>query len=389
MAQQDASTLGEGQFGKVYKKLYKGQWACIKRVPEDRISERDLRREYKVYCNVHHTNVVRLLGVPWSQDLKWNIPLEFISGEELETTIFRPDKSKILLTPTVSGTIIKGMCAGLSHLHSKDIVHQDIKPDNIMVEHGTNRAVIIDLGLAKFFKGGITSAQNLGNFAYSAPEILLQNGVRDKRSDVWAMGKVIAELLIRPRDRLPTLNVTFRKIWPILPEPYRGTVSKMVYSNPAARTRMPIVEAEIIQALAGVMKLPMKLPRREVKAERPQQVQRMPLAAEYPQRGLGQSQRVLGQSLWGLGQSRLDLGQSLWGLGQSRLDLGQSIWGLGQSRLDLGHQPLWSLEHLLLTQSQMDLGDPKLALEQFLWGQRQPQQVRGQSLWDLRQPQWF
>ncbi|XP_042597830.1 receptor-interacting serine/threonine-protein kinase 1-like [Cyprinus carpio] len=65
------------------------------------------------------------------------------------------------LTPAVKGTIITGMCEGLLYLHSKDIVHQDLKPDNIMVEHQTHRAVIIDLGLAKFSRNGLTSAENL------------------------------------------------------------------------------------------------------------------------------------------------------------------------------------------------------------------------------------
>ncbi|XP_062389939.1 serine/threonine-protein kinase Nek6-like [Sardina pilchardus] len=275
MAQQDARTLAQGRFGKVHKEKYIDQWACIKRVPLGFISRTDLKRECKVYRNVQHTNVVRLLGVPWIEDLKWNIPLEFISGEELETTIFYPENSKIQLTPIVTATIIKGMCAGLSHLHSKDIVHQDIKPDNIMVEYGTNRTIIIDLGLAKFFKDGITSARNLGNEAYSAPEIL-KNVVRDKRSDVWAMGKVIAELCIRPRDRLPAHDATPSQIQQMLSMcPYRGVVCNMVESNPAARACMLIVETEITQATDEIIKT--------LQAGDPQQVAPVPCARQSQQ----------------------------------------------------------------------------------------------------------
>lgn len=40
------------------------------------------------------------------------------------------------LSPSIKGTIILGMCEGLFHLHSRDIVHQDLKPDNIMVSGG-------------------------------------------------------------------------------------------------------------------------------------------------------------------------------------------------------------------------------------------------------------
>lgn len=240
-------TLAGGCFGKIYKEKYGDTWAAVKRVPIGLISRQQLERECRVYYNARHTNVVKLLGDPWLKDSKWNIPLEFISGEDLETTIFKVQLSKIQLTPAVKATIIAGMCEGLLFLHSKDIVHQDLKPDNIMVEHQTHRAVIIDLGLAKFFRNGLTSAVNLGNEAYSAPEILQMNGVRDKRSDVWAMGKIIAELCAR--IRLPTQFVSPVKIRETLKDqPYCNPVSRMVEPNLAYRTTMAGVIAEIRRA---------------------------------------------------------------------------------------------------------------------------------------------
>lgn len=121
----------------------------------------------------------------------------------------------------------------------------------LQVEYDTHRAVIIDLGLAKFFKDGKTSAINLGNEAYSAPEILRLEGVRDKRSDVWAMGKVVAELCARVR--LPTHAVTPTKIQETLAaHPYSGAVSKMVDSNPASRASMALVMSDIRRAEAKV-----------------------------------------------------------------------------------------------------------------------------------------
>ncbi|XP_077077788.1 uncharacterized protein LOC143731032 [Siphateles boraxobius] len=240
-------TLAGGCFGKIYKEKFGDAWAALKRVPLSLISRQQLERECKVYNNARHTNVVKLLGDPWLKDSKWNIPLEFIAGEDLETTIFKVQLSKIQLTPAVRATIITGMSEGLLYLHSKDIVHQDLKPDNIMVEHQTHRAVIIDLGLAKFSRNGLSSAVNLGNEAYSAPEILQMSGVRDKRSDVWAMGKIIAELCARVR--LPTQSVSAVKIRETLKEhPYCSAVSKMVEVNPAIRSSMAGVIADIKRA---------------------------------------------------------------------------------------------------------------------------------------------
>ncbi|KAM7421368.1 hypothetical protein PAMA_015485 [Pampus argenteus] len=241
------STLAQGCFGKVYKEKYNDTWAAIKKVPQHLINRKDLERECEVYNKANHPNIVKLLGNINLKDSKWIIPMEFIFGEDLETTIFKASKSKIQLTPSNKGTIIIGMCEGLLLLHAKDIVHQDLKPENIMVEHNTNRAVIIDLGLAKFFRNGLNSAIDMGNEAYSAPEVLQRRSQRDQRSDVWAMGKIIAELCARVR--LYTPSVCPAKIKETLQDqPYCQAVCRMVEPNPSLRASMGGVISSIRRA---------------------------------------------------------------------------------------------------------------------------------------------
>uniref|UniRef100_A0A3Q3K830 Protein kinase domain-containing protein n=1 Tax=Monopterus albus TaxID=43700 RepID=A0A3Q3K830_MONAL len=240
-------TIAEGCFGKVYKEKYNDTWAAVKKVPQQFIARKDLERECEVYNKANHPNIVKLLGNISLQDGKWIIPLEFIFGEDLETTIFKTSRSKIQLTPPIKATIIIGMCEGLLHLHSKDIVHQDLKPENIMVEHNTNRAVIIDLGLAKFFRRGLNSAIDMGNEAYSAPEVLQKHHQRDQRSDVWAMGKIIAELCARVRLFTPTVCPT--KIKETLhDQPFCYAVCRMVEPNPSIRVTMAGVIMDLRRA---------------------------------------------------------------------------------------------------------------------------------------------
>ncbi|KAK7886985.1 hypothetical protein WMY93_026606 [Mugilogobius chulae] len=250
----NTGTLAKGCFGKIYKEKYNDKWAAIKRVPLGLISRKDLERECEVYKKAEHPNIVKLLGPVTLTAGKYVIPLEFIFGEELETTIFKASKSKILLSPAVKNTIIVGMCEGLRYLHSKDIVHQDLKPDNIMVEHETNRAIIIDLGLAKFFKRGLSSAADMGNEAYAAPEVLQNGNQRDQRSDVWAMGKIIAELCARIRLVTPSVNP--EKIKETLKDsPYCRAVCRMVQPDPSLRASMGGVMGAI--QVAGVEKKPL------------------------------------------------------------------------------------------------------------------------------------
>lgn len=115
------------------------------------------------------------------------------------------------------------------------------------VEHNTNRAVIIDLGLAKFFRHGLNSAIDMGNEAYSAPEVLQRGSQRDQRSDVWAMGKIIAELCARIRLYTPTVCPT--KIKETLKDqPYCHVVCRMVEPDPSLRSTMAGVISEIRRA---------------------------------------------------------------------------------------------------------------------------------------------
>lgn len=57
--------------------------------------------------NARHTNVVKLLGEPWVKDSKWNIPLEFIFGEDLEMTIFKVQLSKIQVKMSTAAQKLK------------------------------------------------------------------------------------------------------------------------------------------------------------------------------------------------------------------------------------------------------------------------------------------
>lgn len=104
--------------------------------------------------------------------------------------------------------------------------------------------MIIDLGLAKFFRHGLNSAIDMGNDAYSAPEVLQRQSQRDQRSDVWAMGKMIAELCARIRLHTPT--VCPDKIKETLKDqPYCKAVCRMVETDPSLRVSMAGIISEL------------------------------------------------------------------------------------------------------------------------------------------------
>ena len=135
----------------------------------------------------------------------------------------------------------------LHEIDNKTIFQSDSTTFALQVEHNTNRAVIIDLGLAKFFRHGLNSAMDMGNEAYSAPEVLQRGSQRDQRSDVWAMGKIIAELCAR--IRLYTPSVCPAKIKETLKDqPYCHAVCRMVEPDPSLRASVGGVISEIRRA---------------------------------------------------------------------------------------------------------------------------------------------
>ncbi|XP_059195882.1 calcium-dependent protein kinase 2 [Centropristis striata] len=129
--------------------MHNGQLVAVKKVPVNLMTHHDMDREYQIYRKAAHPNIVKLVEKPRiHSDNKWYIIMEYISGETLEKIMFNQK-----LTHRIKSKIITGLCEGLFHLHNNDIVHQDLKPDNIMVKSDTNEAVIIDLGFAKVLPG--------------------------------------------------------------------------------------------------------------------------------------------------------------------------------------------------------------------------------------------
>ncbi|KAJ1132495.1 hypothetical protein NDU88_010804 [Pleurodeles waltl] len=229
--------LGKGCCGKVRKGWYEGTSAAIKIIPCHKMDEDDLKRECRVYAKLKHKNVVKLLGPPVKRKHNWHIPLQLIEGCTLEDLVF----PSCTLSAAEKDHIILGMCKGLRYLHKKNIVHQDLKPNNVMVEHATKRAVIIDLGLAKFInytesRSPETSGQNKGFHKYAAPEAHAGK-IRTRRSDVWSMGKVIAEVLLKEMlhwDDCTTKNI--RK-W-LKRSRYADIVPEMLHKHPDKRLSM-------------------------------------------------------------------------------------------------------------------------------------------------------
>ncbi|XP_037090136.1 cyclin-dependent kinase 7-like [Pollicipes pollicipes] len=192
--------LGEGQFATVYKACDKetGQIVAVKKIKlgsraeaEDGINRTALR-EIKLLQELHHENVIGLLDVFGH---KSNVSLVFdFMDTDLEIII--KDMSLVLKQSDVKAYTLMTL-RGLEYLHMNWILHRDLKPNNLLV---TSSGVLKlgDFGLAKYYgsPNRLYTHQVVTRW-YRAPELLFGAQMYGTGVDVWAVGCILAELLLR------------------------------------------------------------------------------------------------------------------------------------------------------------------------------------------------
>ena len=209
------SPLGAGGMGEVYRArdLKLGRSVAIKVLPEtvatypDRIAR--FEREAKVLASLNHPHIAALFGMEESAGRHFLV-MELVEGETLAERIASPNASGHGHLRVEDALKIALQLAGaLEAAHESGIIHRDLKPANIMI---TPDAVVkvLDFGLAKAIEGdrsrqdpsgsptisfgGTREGVILGTAAYMSPEQARGKPV-DKRTDIWAFGCVMYEML--------------------------------------------------------------------------------------------------------------------------------------------------------------------------------------------------
>ncbi|MEO5800748.1 MAG: serine/threonine-protein kinase [Gemmatimonadales bacterium] len=168
------------------------------------VSLERFKREILVSAALQHPHIVPVLSSGEVDGLPFFV-MPFIDGESLRTRLTRGPLS---VRETVG--IMKDVARALSYAHGNDVVHRDIKPDNILLTGGS--AVVTDFGVAKALNasrashrlGHVSGAQSsaktasgiaIGTPAYMAPEQAAGDPNTDHRADLYALGIVAWEML--------------------------------------------------------------------------------------------------------------------------------------------------------------------------------------------------
>jgi Protein kinase domain/WD40-like Beta Propeller Repeat len=244
-------SLGAGGMGEVYRardtKL--GRDVAIKALPEVFASDAErvarFEREAKLLAALNHPHIGGIYGFEHA-DGQRVLVLELVPGESLAERLTRSAPRGLEVDEALA---IAGQVAdALEAAHDKGIVHRDLKPANIMVTLDGD-VKVLDFGLARAMETDASaSAENsptltfvatqvgviLGTAAYMSPE-QAKGRVADKRSDVWAFGCVLYEILAGKRafegeDVSDTLAAVLRAEpdWKALPDSVPGGVRSLI-----------------------------------------------------------------------------------------------------------------------------------------------------------------
>lgn len=187
--------VGIGGMGKVYQARdpILSRIVAIKLMSEAQLVDGEMRtrfyREAQSAGNLRHPNIITIYDLAEERGVPY-IVMEYLEGSDLKQLLKdRPDfplYDKLRIAVQVAN--------GLSYAHQFGIVHRDIKPGNIRVLEG-GHVKIMDFGIAKVAASEMTkTGLTMGTWHYMSPEQIVGKKV-DKRSDIWALGVILFEML--------------------------------------------------------------------------------------------------------------------------------------------------------------------------------------------------
>ncbi len=199
------SVIGQGGMGTVYKakNVVIGRPVAIKVLHSNFAESRDIRerflREARAANLVRHPNVVDVLDVGEDRGEPF-IVQELLEGEDFASYVTR----RGALRWEVALDIILPIVEAVEYAHARGVVHRDLKPENVYLAREGGKVVpkLLDFGvshIASLKPGGerrLTHAGSMmGTPLYMAPEQVRGTGVANPRSDVWALGMILYEVI--------------------------------------------------------------------------------------------------------------------------------------------------------------------------------------------------
>lgn len=255
--------LGRGGMGAVFlaEDLTLHREVAIKILPPDLAINPTLRerfvREARLAASLSHPNIVHVHSVIESGTVL-AIVMQYVDGETLSQRVARSGP----YDAADCARLLQDTAWALGYAHGRGVVHRDIKPDNLLIERGTGRALLLDFGIARQERvTGLTEAgQSIGTPHYMSPEQAVAEDV-DGRSDLYSLGCVgffaatgRTVFVANGTHRLLMLHLTqapppVTDLRPEFPAPLAAVIARALSKDRADRFATGEAMAEAIGAL--------------------------------------------------------------------------------------------------------------------------------------------
>lgn len=191
------SKIAEGGMGAIYKAIHPtlNRDVILKRltlVKSSGITER-FKREAQLMIDFRHHNIVQVYD-HFKEGNSYFIVMEYVDGVTLSELI----EKKRYIPNDIAVLIFTEICKALKYAHDQDVIHRDIKPDNVLISKD-GEVKLTDFGIATSKdddEDGLTSAgMTLGTPAYMSPEQIADSRNVDKRADIYSMGVLLYKMV--------------------------------------------------------------------------------------------------------------------------------------------------------------------------------------------------
>jgi serine/threonine-protein kinase len=240
---------------------------AIKLLPPELAFRTDIRsrflREAETAAQLSHPNIVPIYNVEEKDNLVYFI-MAFIAGDNLATRLQRMGA----LDPAEVRKVLKEVADALAYAHKRNVVHRDIKPDNILLDTDSGRAMVTDFGIARALTDQgdsrlTATGMAIGTPAYMSPEQSAGESEIDGRSDLYSLGVVgyqmacgelpfnapnTPSMLVKHLSEIP-VPVDQRR--PDLPTDLARVIMMMLEKDPA--NRFPDAQSVVVALSSGIM----------------------------------------------------------------------------------------------------------------------------------------
>ncbi|MDR3476752.1 MAG: serine/threonine-protein kinase [Gammaproteobacteria bacterium] len=191
-ALQFKEPLGVGSYNDAFRAIWNGIDVTAKQIHKEGFKKEKVldyfNAEVEILSTLHHPNIIKLHG-------STNNPKYCIVTEYMPQSLFaRLDQPKSASWPLERYNIILGIARALDYLHDKDILHRDVKAENILLDEAMNPK-LADFGFAIKIDAGVDHIKDYcGTLAYLAPETIISHH-QGKKSDIFNFGMTIWEVV--------------------------------------------------------------------------------------------------------------------------------------------------------------------------------------------------